>query len=110
MQVIQSQAEMRNVLNGAFHWFSHNAVWIGGIVLAFFLGMAVNNGDATRSAIASVQTTYQGKLVYHLQHEKVLAKTVEKAMVACKHNAYVAIDNAAPSKEINRCPPAPTAP
>jgi hypothetical protein len=110
MQAIQRLADPKNWWRRATSWASHNAIWLGAIVLAFFLGMGANNGEATKSAVADVQTSYQGKLGYHLHRETVLAKTVEKVEDACQHNAYVALDNAASPREVTGCPTIATPP
>jgi len=104
MQAILSQAEPSA---GMWKWLYHHLGWFAGMALCFFLGMAVNNGDATKGAVTSVQTQYQGKLAYHIQNEKVIAKTADKALSACQHNLTAALSNAAPSEQVNGCPSAP---
>ena len=105
MEAIQRQADPQGSLHAGFSWFYHNIAWFGGMALCFCLGMGVNNGSATHEAVSSVQTTYQGKLGYHIQHEAALASVAKKAVVACQHNAVVSLDNGAPSQEVRACPP-----
>lgn len=106
MEAIQRQVESGLLKFGS--WFYHNLAWFGGMVLCFFIGMGVNNGDATKEAVTSVQSAYQGKVEYHVQHEIALAKVAKTAVVACEHNADVARDNEASPPEIKGCP-APSA-
>lgn len=102
MQAILSSAEPNA---GVWSWFYHHIVWFFVIGLAFFGGMAVNNGDATKGAVTSVQSQYQGKLAYHVENEKVIAKTAKSAIVACNRNLGVALNNAADPSDLKGCPP-----
>lgn len=103
MQAIPNRAESEVGMIVA--WFSHNAVWFGAIVLAFFLGAGWQNGQATKTAVTSVQTTYQGKLDYHVQNEKVIAKAAKSAITACEHNLGAALSNDAAPEALRGCPP-----
>lgn len=105
MQAIPSQVETTGGRSAIVVWLSHNAVWMGAVVLAFFVGMGVNNGEATKDAVSSVQTTYQGKVDYHVAHEKALVKTTKTAINACNHNLDVAADAAAAPQDLKACPP-----
>lgn len=105
MQAIPSRVESE--AGTIVGWLSHNAIWLGAVLLAFFLGMAVNNGDATKGAVTSVQTQYQGKLDYHVQNEKVIAKTAKSAINACEHNLGAALSNDAAPEALRGCPPTP---
>ena len=104
MQAILSPADPNA---GVWNWLYHHLGWFAVIGLAFFGGMAVNNGDATKGAVTSVQTQYQGKLDYHRQQEKVIAKTAATALSACQHNLDAALNNAAASEQVKGCPPTP---
>lgn len=109
MQAIQSRVES-GPWSAAVNWLGHNAVWLGCIVLAFFLGAGWMNGRATNSAVHQVQATYQGKVEYHVQHEKVLEKVAKTAVVAasaCEKNLHVALANEADPQEVNKCPTVP---
>lgn len=105
MEAIQSRVES-GPWNAGVKWVGHNAPWLGAIVLAFFLGAGWMNGRATDTAVHSVQTTYQGKLQYHVQHEKVLAKTAQTATIACERNLHAALE-AQVDQDLNGCPKAP---
>lgn len=105
MQAIPSQVETTGTWSAIVGWVGHNAVLLALIPFAFLLGMGVNNGEATKTAVASVQTTYQGKVDYHVQHEKALVKTTKTAISACNHNLDVAADNAAAPQDLKPCPP-----
>ncbi len=105
MEAIQRQADTNGSWRAGFSWFYQHLAWFGGMTLCFCLGMGVNNGAATKEAVSSVQTTYQGKVEYHVQHEKVLASVAKTAVVACEHNAVVSLDNGAPLPEVKACPP-----
>lgn len=105
MQAVQQRVESQGLLGAAGKWFYHNLGWFGAIGLAFWIGMGVNNGEATQGAVASVQSAYQGKVQYHVQHELALAKTAKGAVVACQHNRNVALDN--DGTHVAACPPVP---
>lgn len=110
MQAIPSRVESGGWIVATLGWFLHcpdmpRYLMFGLIGGAFFLGMGVNNGSATKEAVTSVQTQYQGKLAYHVQNEKVIAKTAKTAVDACNHNLDAAIANNADT--INNCPPVP---
>lgn len=104
MQAILSRAEPSA---GVWNWLYHHLGWFAVIGLAFFGGMAVNNGDATRGAVTSVQSQYQGKLAYHVQNEKVIAKTAKTAITACEHNLTAALNSDA--GDVRGCPQTPPA-
>lgn len=104
MQAILSRAEPSA---GPIKWLYHNLGWFAVIGLAFFAGMAVNNGDATKGAVTSVQAQYQGKLAYHVQNEKVIAKTAKTEHDACQRNLNAAMNNATQDEEVKGCPPVP---
>lgn len=108
MQAIPSPVEAwhwKDYSKRAGGWVYHNLIWFAAIGLAFYVGQGVNNGEATKTAVTSVQKTYQGKVEYHVQHEKVLAKTAKTAIVACERNLGAALSNAASVQEVNGCPP-----
>lgn len=109
MQAIPSRVES-GLFMGVAHWFGHSPnmpryLMFGLIGGAFFLGMGVNNGDATKQAVTSVQAQYQEKLDYHRNVEKVIAKAATKAADACNHNLDAAIANDA--NAIKNCPQVP---
>lgn len=106
MQAIPRRVEFRSG-KVAVSWLGHNALWFGAIGAAFFLGAGWQNGQATREAITSVQTQYQGKLDFHRQNEAVIAKTAKAALDACQHNLSAALNNDASRQEIKGCPPVP---
>lgn len=91
-------------------WFAHTPympryLMFGLILFAFFMGAAWQNGSATKEAVTSVQSQYQGKLEYHVQNEKVVAKAVAKALDACEHNLNAALNNDA--GDVRGCPQPP---
>lgn len=103
MQAIPSRVESE--VGTIMGWLSHNAIWIGAIILAFFLGAGWQNGQATKTAVSSVQTQYQGKLAYHVENEKAIAKTAKSAIVACNHNLGAALNSDAATQDLKGCPP-----
>lgn len=105
MEAIQRQADPGGIWSAGFSWFYQHLAWFGGMALCFCLGMGVNNGSATKEAVSSVQTVYQGKVEYHVAHEAALASVAKKAVVACQHNAVVSLDNGAAAPDVRACPP-----
>jgi hypothetical protein len=103
MQAIPSRVEFA----GWGAWAYHH-IWIAGVVIvAFFLGAAWNNHDATKEAVTSVQGQYQGKVEYHIQHEKAVVSAATKALDACQRNLSAALNNDAPVQDLKGCPPVP---
>ena len=111
MQAIPNRVES-GWLMGVAHWFGRSTNMpryqiYGMILLGTMLGAAAMNGSATKEAVTSVQTQYQGKLEYHRENEKLIAKTAATALDACRHNLDAALNNEADSHHIKGCPPTP---
>lgn len=107
MQATQSRVEF-GLWNASVRWVGHNAVWLGAVVLAFSLGAAWQNGSATTAAVHSVQTAYQGKVQYHVEHEKALekvAKTAGAEAAACEKNLSAALNSSVAPEDLKGCPP-----
>lgn len=112
MQAIPNRLDHSGWVAGTINWFGNHPdmpryLVFGLIVGAFFVGEGVNNGSATKQAVTSVQTQYQGKLNYHIQNEKVIAKTVEKTVDACNRNLGAALMNSAAPQDLKNCPQVP---
>lgn len=110
MQAIPTRVEPDGWIISTLGWFSHcpdmpRYLMFGLILGAFSLGAAWQNGSATKDAVSSVQTQYQGKLAYHVQNEKVIAKTAKTAVDACNHNLDAALANYA--NVVKNCPTVP---
>lgn len=114
MQAIPSRVESGGWIMSTLNWFTHcpdmpRYLMFGLLLGAFFMGAAWQNGSATKTAVTSVQTQYQGKLAYHVQNEKVIAKTAKTALDACQKNLNAAIANDAAGRDLKGCPPTPPA-
>ena len=108
MQAVPNRVEYGLAAVG--QWFAHTQsipryLMFGMLLAAFFIGQGVNNGEATKHAVTSVQTQYQGKLAYHLKNEKVVAKAATKAADACEHNLNAALNHDA--GDVKGCPTVP---
>lgn len=110
MQAIPSRVESGGWIMTTLGWFIHcpsmpRYLMFGLILGAFFLGAGWKNGEATKTAVTSVQSQYQGKLAFHVQNEKVIAKAAKSAITACEHNLGAALSNAANVDDLRGCPP-----
>jgi hypothetical protein len=61
--------------------YTHNAQWAMGILLAFFVGMAVSNGKATSEALDQQENYFSGKVQYHVHHEKILSAETRDCLI-----------------------------